>query len=166
MPWPEEFPNMTRCKFPIAGSLAAVCLLANACHKSGTPGARPPPLVTAQQPTPREVIEWDVYPGRLEAVDMVEVRARVTGYLQLVHFKDGAEVPKGDLLFVIDPRPYQADLERAEAELKQAETRLELAINELARAERLLKSKAISEEEADTRSKAKREAEAGLHSDR
>src|SRR5439155_1879463 len=136
-------------------SLAAAGLLTSGCRPARPPPSPPPPPVTARQPTQREVTEWDEYPGRLEAVDMVEVRARVTGYLQSVHFKDGAEVPKGDLLFVIDPRPYQADLERAEAELKQAETRLELAINELARAERLLKSKAISEEEADTRSKAR-----------
>ena len=157
---------MSQIKFHVCGHLAALCLLTNGCFKAGPRPGGPPPPVTAQQPTQREVIEWDVYPGRLEAVDMVEVRARVTGYLQSVHFKDGAEVKKGDLLFVIDPRPYQADLERAEAELKQAQTRLELAINELARAERLLKSNAISEEEADTRSKAKRQAEAGLQSAR
>src|SRR5207248_8275691 len=99
--------------------------------------ARPPAAVTVNQPTEREVVEWDEYPGRLEAVDMVEVRARVNGYLQSVHFKEGAEVKKGDLLFVIDPRPYQAELDRAQADLNQAETRLELAANELARSERL-----------------------------
>ncbi len=97
---------------------------------------------------------------------MVEVRARVSGYLQSIHFTDGAEVKKGDLLFVIDPRPYQAELDRSEADLNQAQTRLELAVNELGRAERLLKSKAISEEEADSRSKGKREAEAAIQSAR
>jgi len=95
---------------------------------------------------------------------MIEVRARVSGYLQAVHFKDGAEVKKGELLFVIDPRPYQAELDRAEADLNQAQTKLELAANELARAERLRKSNIISEEEADTRSKTKRQAEAALES--
>ncbi len=122
--------------------------------------------VTASQPVQRDVVEWDEYPGRLEAVAMVEVRARVNGYLQSVNFKDGAEVKKGDLLFVIDPRQYQADLDHATADLQQAETRLELASNDLARAERLLKSKAISEEEADSRSKAKKEAEAMIQSER
>src|SRR5258705_207027 len=141
---------------PLSAALVAMCLVLSSCKKSAPP-PRPPPPVTASQPLQREVVEWDEYPGRLEAVDMVEVRARVNGYLQSVHFKDGAEVKKGDLLFVIDPRPYQAELDRAEADLKQAETRLELAVNEFARAERLLKAKAISEEEADTRSKAKRE---------
>src|SRR5207237_4500725 len=120
--------------------------------------------VTANLPVQREVVEWDVYPGRVEAVEMVEVRARVSGYLQSIHFTDGVEVKKGDLLFVIDPRPYQAELDRAAAELNQAETRLELAKNEAARAERLLQSKAISEEEADSRNKAKREAEAAIQS--
>src|SRR5437867_13088328 len=142
-----------RLKFYRLGSLAALCLLTASCRKSASPPAPPPPSVTANQPVQREVVEWDEYPGRLEAVDMVEVRARVSGYLQSVHFKDGAEVGKGDLLFVIDPRPYQADLEHAEAELKQAQTRLDLAVNELARAERLLKTTAISDEDADTRSK-------------
>ena len=157
---------MRQSKFVTFAGLAALGWLAAACNHSQTTPPRPPPAVTANQPAQREVVEWDEYPGRLEAVDMVEVRARVGGYLQSVHFKDGTEVNKGDLLFVIDPRPYQAELDRAAAELKQAESRLELAINELARAERLLKSKAISEEEADSRSKAKREAEAAIESAR
>ncbi len=145
-------------------SLSLLCLLSTSCTKPKPPATRPPPPVTASHPTSREVIEWDGYPGRLDAVDLVEVRARVSGYLESVHFTDGAEVKKGDLLFVIDPRPYQAELDRAEADLKQAQTRLELAVNELARAERLLKSKAISEEEADSRSKGKREVEAAIQS--
>src|SRR5437868_8892834 len=131
--------------FAIAGAL---CLAGGGCKpkaagKGG--GGFPMANVTANQPVQQEVIEWDEYPGRLEATEMVEVRARVTGYLQEIHFRDGAEVKKGDLLFVIDPRPYQAELDRAQADLVQAETRLELASNEAARAERLLKTKAISE---------------------
>ncbi len=143
--------------------LIIVGLGATACHKAPPP-ARPPAAVTVMQPVQREITEWDEYPGRLEAVNMVEVRARVSGYLESVHFQDGAEVKKGDLLFVIDPRPYQAELDRAQAMLTQAQTRLELANNDLERAERLLKSKAISEEEADSRSKAKREAQAAIDS--
>jgi multidrug efflux system membrane fusion protein len=153
-------------KLNVWGSLAALCLLATACQKAAPPAARPPSPVTASQPAQREVVEWDEYPGRLDAVATVEVRARVSGYLQSVQFKDGAEVKKGDLLFVIDPRPYQADLDHAEANLKQAETRLQLACNDLTRAERLLQSKAISAEEADSRSNAKREAEALVQSAR
>jgi len=142
--------------------MAGACLVGSACKKSGAPPARPPAPVTANQPVQREVVEWDEYPGRLEAVDVVEIRARVSGYLESVHFKEGAEVKKGDLLVVIDPRPYQAELDRAEAELRQAQTRFELASNDLVRAEKLLQSKAISEEEADSRNKAKREAEAAI----
>lgn len=148
---------------------AAGLLLAIGCQKSQQKqggGAPPVPTVTVAQPVQREIVEWDSYPGRLEAVDEVEVRARVSGYLQSIHFKDGAEVQKGDLLFVIDPRPYQAELERAEAEVVRAQTRLDLAKNEWERAERLLKGKAISEEEADSRSKGRAEAEAALNSAR
>src|ERR1043166_1440839 len=138
------------------------------CRKATSSGQpqRPPAPVTATQPTEREVTEWDEYPARLDAVEMVEIRARVGGYLQSIHFKDGAEVKKDDLLFVIDPRPYQAELDRAQGDLSQAQTRLELAANELTRAERLRKSNIISEEEADTRAKNKRQAEAALESAR
>ena len=114
--------------FSTLAGLTVLGLAATGCKKTAaTPPARPPAAVTVNQPVKREVVEWDEYSGRLDAVDMVEVRARVSGYLESVHFKDGAEVKKGDLLFVIDPRPYQAELDRAQADVKQAETRLELA---------------------------------------
>jgi multidrug efflux system membrane fusion protein len=145
-------------------SVAALGLLVAGCEKAAPTAEHPPAAVTVNQPVQRELVEWDEYPGRLEAVDMVEVRARVNGYLQSINFKDGAEVKKGDLLFVIDPRPYQAEVDRTVAELQQAQTRLELASNDLARADRLLKSKAISEEEADSRSKARDEAQAAIQS--
>src|SRR5713226_8230822 len=114
--------NTMSIRFSTLTSLAALGLLLAACQKPAPPasGPPPPPAVTANQPAQREVVEWDEYPGRLEAVDMVEVRARVGGYLQSVHFKDGTEVNQSDLLFVIDPRPYQAELDRAAADLKQA----------------------------------------------
>jgi multidrug efflux system membrane fusion protein len=146
---------------------AAAGLLVSACQKSGPgqAGAAPPPApVTVDQPVLKDVVEWDQYQGRIEAVDSVEVRARVSGYLESVNFKDGAEVKEGDLLFVIDPRPYQAELDRVEADLLQARTRFELASNDMVRAGRLLKAKAISEEEADSRAKAEREAAAAIQS--
>ncbi len=128
------------------------------------PKAAPPPVpkVTVSQPQSGIVTNWDEYPGHLEAVEMVEVRARVVGYIDSIHFRDGAEVKKGDLLMVIDPRPYESELKRAAAQRHQAETRLDLAQNDLKRAEGLKGTKAISEEEYDSRSKAVREAEAGL----
>jgi membrane fusion protein, multidrug efflux system len=147
-------------------SVAALALLAAGCQKAPPAAARPPAAVTVNQPRQSEVVEWDEYPGRLDAVDMVEVRARVNGYLESVHFKDGAEVKKGDLLFVIDPRPYQAQLDATSADIKQMESKLELASNDLARADRLLKSKAISEEEADSRSKLVSQMAASLESTR
>jgi len=148
-------------------AVAAVCAL-TACKKSdsGPAGApqMPPAPVTVNQPVSKQVVQWDEFQGRIQPVDSVEIRARVNGYLESVHFKDGADVKQGDLLFVIDPRPYQMELDRAQAELLQANTRFELASNDLARAQRLLKAKAISEEEADARAKAERQAAAAIQS--
>ncbi len=156
-----------RTHFKLGVTIMAAAILATACEKSapGQAGAPPPPTpVTVNQPISKEVVEWDEYQGRTEAVDSVEIRARVTGYLDSVNFKDGDEVKQGDLLFVIDPRAYKADLDRADADLLQAQTRFELASNDLVRAGRLLKAKAISEEEADSRAKAEREAAAAIQS--
>lgn len=113
--------------------------------------APPPPMVTVSKPVAEEVVEWDEYTGRLEAVDTVDVRARVSGYLESIHFKDGQMVKNGDLLFVIDPRPYRTELDRALAQLKISKARLSLAEKDLGRAKHLLSERVISEEEADTR---------------
>jgi multidrug efflux system membrane fusion protein len=114
----------------------------------------------------QEIIEWDEYTGRLEATENVEVRARVNGYLQSIHFKDGAIVKKGELLFVIDPRPYQAELDRVTAELQLAQARLELAKSDYARAQKLLQFRAISQEEADTRAATERQAQESVEAGR
>jgi multidrug efflux system membrane fusion protein len=114
--------------------------------------------VTVSQPVVREVVELDAYTGRLEAVEAVEVRARVSGYLQAVHFADGAIVQKGALLFVIDPRPYQAELNGAKAQLAQAIAQFERTQKDFARAQHLVKSRAISQEEVDTRAADMRQA--------
>jgi RND family efflux transporter MFP subunit len=124
------------------------------------------PKVTISRPVVREIIEWDEYTGRLEATESVEVRARVNGYLQSIHFKDGAIVKKGDLLFVIDPRPYQAELDRMTAELQLAHARLELAKSDYARAQKLLQFRAISQEEADTRAATERQAQESVEAGR
>ena len=126
----------------------------------------PPPRVTIANPVVREVTDWDEFTGRLYAVESVEVRPRVSGYLQSVNFVEGSIVNKGDLLYVIDPRPYQAVLDQARADVSRSKASLELAENDLARAERLYKSHAISEEEVDSRSKKKREALASLEAAR
>src|SRR4029434_2721639 len=100
-------------------------LLVTGCGRRASQTAPPAPVVTVIQPIAREVIEWDEYIGRLESPETVEVRARVSGYLDKVHFKEGKEVKKGDLLFTIDPRPYQADFDRAQAEYERAQSQAE-----------------------------------------
>ncbi|HEY6281374.1 MAG TPA: efflux RND transporter periplasmic adaptor subunit [Burkholderiales bacterium] len=140
--------------------------LLSACgpNAPATPASPPLPAVTVARPIAKEVVEWDEYTGRLEAVETVEVRARVSGYLTKINFKDGAKVKKGDLLYVIDPRQYQAEVDRTMAEVTRLEARLELAKNDLARAERLIKTRAISEQDYDTRSKGVSAAGAELRS--
>jgi RND family efflux transporter MFP subunit len=142
----------------------AVLLQAGCKTQQAAPPA--PPKVTVSRPVVQEIIEWDEYTGRLEATENVEVRARVNGYLQSIHFKDGAIVKKGDLLFVIDPRPYVAELDRVMAELKLAEARLALAKSDYARAQKLLQFRAISQEEADTRAATERQAQESVEGGR
>lgn len=146
--------------------MGALALSACEAKPVAPPPPPPPPAVTIAKPVVRKVIQWDEYTGRLAARETVEIRARVNGYLQTVNFRDGQIVQKGELLFVIDPRPYEAVLKTAKAEVTQVLTRLELAKNDLERAEQLLKTKAISTEEFDTRSKAVREAEAAVEAAR
>jgi RND family efflux transporter MFP subunit len=138
----------------------ALCSLVGACDEAAP--APPPPAVSTSRPLVREIVEWDVLLGRLQATQTVEVRARVSGFLQSVDFKDGAMVEQGDLLFVIDPRPYQAAFDRAEADVRQAEARLSLAKSDLARGENLLPDQAISEENCDQRKSAVEDAAASL----
>lgn len=141
-----------------------VLLLVALCAACGKPAPPPPaaPSVAVAHPLVQTVVEWDEYTARLSAVSAVEVRARVSGYLQSIHFADGAIVKAGDLLFVVDPRPYEAVLNRAQADLTLAEARLDLARKDLARAEFLVKSRAISQEEADTRQATVRQAIASV----
>lgn len=127
--------------------------LAAGCRQAPAPVEMPPPEVSVAHPLMREVIEWDEYTGRLHAIEDVEIRARVSGYLESIHFTEGTIVEKGDLLFVIDPRPFEAVLRAAKAEFTRAQARLDLARNDLKRAETLLADKAISAEDYDTRSK-------------
>src|ERR1043165_1876553 len=135
----------------IAGLVLA--MLIAGCDRKKPQSAAPPPLVSVIQPVQREIVEWDEYIGRLESPETVEVRARVSGYLDKVHFKEGKEVKKGDLLFTIDRRPYQAEFDRAEAEYQRASSQTELAKNDAERAKRLIGTKAISEEDYDTKLK-------------
>jgi RND family efflux transporter MFP subunit len=121
-----------------------------------------PQKVTVAKPVVKKVIEWDEFVGRLESTKMVNLRARVGGYLEKIHFKEGTEVKEGDLLITIDPRPFQAAVEGARAELARNRTRAELAKNEAKRAEILIASRAIAAEDYDTRLKAAAEAESSV----
>lgn len=120
------------------------------------------PVVKVMPPEQREVTEWQEFTGRFEAVEEVAIRARVTGYLDAVHFKDGQMVNKGDLLFEIDPRPFQAALAHAEADLARVQSQLKLSELEVNRGERLLTQQAISAEEVDSRRARFQEANANV----
>jgi multidrug efflux system membrane fusion protein len=133
--------------------LAASALAAAGC-RTDPPPPPPPPAVTVATVPEREVKEWDEFTGRLQAVDAVEIRPRVSGYIRRVTFPEGKEVHKGEVLFEIDPRPYQADLDRAQAQLEQARTGKDLATREVERAKKLVDAQAISREEFDSRTSA------------
>ncbi len=137
----------------IATAVLSMSLIVTGCGKHAAGTAPAAPVVSVVQPVAREVIEWDEYIGRLESPESVELRARVSGYLDKVHFKEGKEVKKGDVLFTIDPRPYQAEYDRAEAERQRAESQADLAKNDADRARHLIATKAISEEDFDTRTR-------------
>ncbi len=140
---------------------ALLLVLVTGC-RGAPPPAPPAPGVTVAEVPERDINEWDEFTGRLEAVDAVEIRPRVSGYIQRVAFAEGKEVRKGDVLFEIDPRPYAADLARADAELEVARTRAELAAREVERAGRLVAVQAISKEEFDTRTAGEAESAAAV----
>jgi RND family efflux transporter MFP subunit len=124
--------------------------------------AAPPPVVSVSRPVQREIVEWDEYTGRFDATQMVEVRARVSGYLNEVSFKDGQEVRQGDLLFAIDPRPFERALEQARAELFAATTKVENANLDVTRGQPLIERKIISDKSFDDRMSLLRDAQAAV----
>lgn len=114
------------------------------------------------QPEQREIIEWDEYTGRLAAIDSVEMRARVSGYLDSIHFKDGDLVEQGQLLFVIDPRPFEAELREARADLSARNAAVELAESNFERGRRLVEQNALPREQFEIRRNEAREAEVAV----
>jgi RND family efflux transporter MFP subunit len=133
----------------LAMMAAAGAGCSRAPSQSPPPGAAGPPPVSVAPVTQRTVEEFDEYSARLAAVDQVEVRARVAGTLERVHFRDGEVLRKGAPLFTIDPRPFAAEVARNEASLASARTQASLAKSEVARAEQLLPMQAISQQEVD-----------------
>ena len=147
----------------LATAIAAVVL--NACGRNEAaehPAAAMLPQVTVAAAISRKVTEFGEFTGRFEAVERVEVRPRVSGYISSVNFTDGNEVKKGDVLFVIDPRPYVAERDKARAQLAQARSQLVLAKSERERATKLLGQHAISQEEFDTRTAGSEQAQANV----
>jgi multidrug efflux system membrane fusion protein len=140
---------MTHRRYAVLG-LLFVSVLGAGCGTEPPPPP-PAPAVTVADVTGRDITEWDEFTGRFEAVDAVEIRPRVSGYLRRVLFAEGKEVRKGEVLFEIDPRPYEADLAGAEAELERARSGAALAAREVERAQRLVTVQAISREEYDAR---------------
>lgn len=179
---------MSRTSFGVvsAGWLAATLALTIAvgCQPASQSSAPPPAAaVTVAKPVVMPIVEWDEYTGRLEAIDTVEVRARVSGYLESTHFNEGQTVERGDLLAIIDPRPFEAELHAAEARLAEANARgseaesilrqaeaeradaqaqVTLANSRLNRARSLIQSRAISQEELDVRNSEQLQATAAI----
>jgi len=124
--------------------------------------ARPAPTVTVAKPVQRTVVDYDEYVGRFVAVDSVEIRSRLSGYLSAIHFTDGQMVKKGDLLFTIDRRPFEIALEQMRANLAQSRANLAFAQADLQRGQALLQNKTITEQTYDQRTQAKNVAEAAV----
>ena len=134
--------------FALAG---AAFIAVSGCGKKALQMAHSAPEVQVSKPIKKTFEVWDEYTARVEPLEFVELRSRVSGYLEKIFFKEGQIVKAGDLLFVIDPRPYEASLAAAKASVKEVEARLLLAKTNLERAKDLLKSNAISKEIYDTR---------------
>ncbi|HVM78482.1 MAG TPA: efflux RND transporter periplasmic adaptor subunit [Stellaceae bacterium] len=127
---------LTRCV--ISAAIAAILFLGPGVEARAQ-SAPAPPAVTVSVPLQKQIVEWQEFTGQFAAVDYIELRARVSGYLTEIHFEDGQIVKKGDLLFVIDPRPFQAALDSAKAQVEQANAQVELAQRNLQRSSTLVK---------------------------
>ena len=144
----------------LIGTGAALSLTSEAAKAPVAAAA--PVQVTVAPVVERSVTEWDDFSGRVQAVEYVEIRPRVAGTIDVIHFKEGQLVKKGDLLFTIDPRPFRAELARAEAQQAQAQAALGLSRTELDRTRRLIEEHAVAQRELDERSNAVLKAQAQL----
>ncbi|MEI8379664.1 MAG: efflux RND transporter periplasmic adaptor subunit [Planctomycetota bacterium] len=145
--------------------VAALMLAAAGCQPKASTGAAktaPPPEVVITVPVEREFAPFEEFTGRLEASEVIEIRARVGGYLDKVLFHDGADVAEGELLAVIDPRTYKAELARATASVQQAKSRQDRTLKELERAKQLLANKVVTQEDFDRLQFDHTEAQAAL----
>jgi RND family efflux transporter MFP subunit len=143
-------PFMTHTRFFLLSPFYVLLLLLGLSTKLSAADMPAMPVIVTQ-PEVKQLIQYDEFTGRFQAYQAVDVRARVSGYLEKIHFEDGELVNVGDLLFSIDPKPFNAAVAVAKAEVKRVETELVLAEQEVERARRLVKMKAMSQEELDTR---------------
>src|SRR6202022_2080746 len=151
-------------RLTLAIGLATFAGLNAGCSSSAQPKAPAPVEVSVAEVICKQIGDSDEFTGRLEAVNAVEVRPRVSGYLQSVHFKEGAIVRRSDVLFQIDPRPFQAEVDRLKGDLSQARAQLSRAQSDFQRAERLHNNDGMSAEEYDRRAAVRNEAEARIAS--
>jgi len=147
-------------KVPLA--LALACFIASCGERQQQGGAPPPPTVTVAKPIKRTVFDFDEYVGRFTAINSVEVRARVSGYLDKLHFKDGQLVKQGDLLFTIDKRPFQNTLDQARANLVQAQSNVAYTEADYTRGQALVRDKTITDQTFEQRAQAFRNAKASV----
>ena len=143
------------------------CLMAahslSACDNKPVASANPmAPAVTVSRPLMQKITEWDEYTGRFVAVNTVEVRARVSGFIDSIHFKDGQIIKQGDLLFIVDPRPYRLAVEQATADRDRARAKLDIANLDVERATPLVRSQTVTAREFDTRHSTQRDAAAAV----
>lgn len=157
-----QLPQMNRTfLLPLIGILG----LLGGCGPAEAPKVAPgPSAVTVALPTKKQVVEWDEYSGRLEARETVDIRARVAGYLDQIHFQEGKDVAAGDLLFTIDKRPYEAELEKAQADYDRSVSRQKLSTSEFERSKDLLSTRAVSQQDYDAKLQAQAEASAAMRS--
>ena len=164
----QTTPRFNRRLGLVAGAAALVALGAVGIGQFGqpaqaNPGAAPPATpVSVAQVVSQDVSAWNEFSGRLEAIDRVDIRARVAGAVQQVHFREGSLVKAGDLLFTIDPAPYQAEVARVEAQVAAAQARVTYTQSEMQRSKALLEERAVARRDFDERDNAAREAAANL----
>ena len=153
-------------RLAVASALLAVGASLAGCDrpeaKNEANGATAAPAVTVSRPLVESMIDWDEYTGRFDAIDTVEIRARVSGYLDTIAFKDGQMVAKGDLLYVIDARPFERAVEQAKAELGQSQTKADNLVADVERGRPLVERRIMSEKMFDDRTNLLKEAQAAV----
>jgi multidrug efflux system membrane fusion protein len=139
---------------PVLAALA----LAGCDKQPAAAGPPPPPAVTVAKPIQKNLAQWDEYTGRFTALETVEVRARVSGFIDSVNFKEGQIVKKDDLLFIIDQRPYKIAVDQAKADVERGQAKLEIASLDVQRATPLVQNQTVTQREFDTRKSTERDA--------